>query len=145
FIAIVITSTAAGDVKPKCGTIFIRPGFGYDLPCRGPVAELADALDSKSSSERSVGSSPTRAIFFIYDFRFWVGRINPRPCFLHSTIGTPHPTIIAMDINLMVLNVGNSRLGIGVFAAGELVYVNHLPHAQRDDWNGALTEAWSHL
>src|SRR5690606_32301846 len=74
FIAIVITSTAAGDVKPKCGTIFIRPGFGYDLFCRGPVAELADALDSKSSSERSVGSSPTRAIFFIYDFRFWVGR-----------------------------------------------------------------------
>ena len=27
----------------------------------GPVAELVDALDSKSSSARSVGSSPTRA------------------------------------------------------------------------------------
>ena len=28
---------------------------------QGPVAELVDALDSKSSSARSVGSSPTRA------------------------------------------------------------------------------------
>lgn len=50
-----------------------------------------------------------------------------------------------MDINLMVLNVGNTRLGIGVFVAGELRYVNRVAHDRQSDWLGALREAWSHI
>lgn len=53
--------------------------------------------------------------------------------------------MFAMDINLMVLNVGNSRLAIGVFVAGELQYVNRLSHDRRSDWAGAIREAWSRI
>jgi len=45
----------------------------------------------------------------------------------------------------MVLNVGNSRLGIGVFAAGNLEYVNRIPLGSRADWPGRLEEAWSRV
>jgi hypothetical protein len=31
-----------------------------------------------------------------------------------------------MEINLMVLNVGNTRLAVGVFAAGELEHVTRV-------------------
>src|SRR5687768_5106629 len=50
-----------------------------------------------------------------------------------------------MDINLMVLNVGNSRLAVGVFVAGELEYVNRLRHEQRADWRGAIETAWERI
>lgn len=50
-----------------------------------------------------------------------------------------------MDINLLVLNVGNSRLAIGVFKAGELVYSNRVGHEQRSDWAGAIQLAWQHI
>jgi len=47
-----------------------------------------------------------------------------------------------MDINLMVLNVGNTRLSCGVFIAGELNNVVRIPHSQRDKWPGAINDAW---
>src|SRR5437867_3432798 len=47
-----------------------------------------------------------------------------------------------MEINLLVLNLGNSRLGIGLFAAGELQYTTHIAHAQRADWGSAIQQAW---
>src|SRR5436190_12502204 len=50
-----------------------------------------------------------------------------------------------MDINVLVLNVGNSRLAIGVFVAGELEYVTRLPHVQRADWEGAIAQAWEKI
>src|SRR5215831_13834018 len=50
-----------------------------------------------------------------------------------------------MDINLLVLNVGNSRLSLGVFSAGELVYSSRIPHAQRADWSAQIKEAWSRI
>jgi type III pantothenate kinase len=50
-----------------------------------------------------------------------------------------------MDINLLVLNVGNTRLSLGVFGAGALVYARRLPHAQRADWPGVIAEAWAHV
>jgi type III pantothenate kinase len=50
-----------------------------------------------------------------------------------------------MDINLLVLNVGNTRLSLGVFAAGALVYTRRLPHAQRADWPGVIAEGWAHI
>lgn len=50
-----------------------------------------------------------------------------------------------MDINLLVLNVGNSRLAIGVFASGNLDCVARVPHAQRADWPGQIAQAWSHI
>ncbi|MDB5171882.1 MAG: coaX [Phycisphaerales bacterium] len=50
-----------------------------------------------------------------------------------------------MDINLLVLNVGNSRLAIGVFIAGELRQVKRIPHTQRADWTGVIADAWQQL
>ncbi len=47
-----------------------------------------------------------------------------------------------MDINLLVINVGNSRLAIGAFVAGELKFVKRIPHAQSADVAGAVAEAW---
>jgi type III pantothenate kinase len=50
-----------------------------------------------------------------------------------------------MDINLLALNVGNSRVSIGVFEAGELVYSTRVPHAQRDEWGARIGEAWERI
>src|SRR3954468_22196592 len=48
-----------------------------------------------------------------------------------------------MDINLMVLNVGNSRLAVAVFAAGELQKVTRIPHAEKERWPQVIKEAWA--
>lgn len=50
-----------------------------------------------------------------------------------------------MDINLLVLNVGNSRLAIGTFVAGKLEHVVRLSHEQRSDWPGAIAQAWEKI
>jgi len=50
-----------------------------------------------------------------------------------------------MDINVMVLNVGNSRLAMGVFASGELHHVQRIPHDQREAWPEAIRDAWSKI
>lgn len=47
-----------------------------------------------------------------------------------------------MDINLLVLNIGNSRLAIGSFVSGELQYTKRIALEQRDDIQGAIAEAW---
>jgi type III pantothenate kinase len=50
-----------------------------------------------------------------------------------------------MDINLLVLNAGNSRLAIGVFVAGELTYVTRVAHDQRSEWPARIAEAWDKI
>ncbi len=50
-----------------------------------------------------------------------------------------------MDINLLVLNVGNSRLAIGVFTSGELSAVTRIPHTEKDKWRDAIQDAWSKI
>jgi type III pantothenate kinase len=50
-----------------------------------------------------------------------------------------------MDINLLVINVGNSRIAIGTFVKGELEYVRRMPVSQRDDLQGVLREAWERI
>lgn len=50
-----------------------------------------------------------------------------------------------MDINLLALNVGNTRLSIGVFVAGELQYSTRVSHAQRAEWAARITEAWEKI
>jgi type III pantothenate kinase len=50
-----------------------------------------------------------------------------------------------MDINVLVINVGNSRMALGVFAAGSLDYVKRIANDQRSDWGAAIAEAWTHL
>ncbi|MDB5355887.1 MAG: coaX [Phycisphaerales bacterium] len=50
-----------------------------------------------------------------------------------------------MDINLLVLNLGNSRLAIGAFIAGELRQVKRIPNTQRADWTGAIADTWAQL
>jgi type III pantothenate kinase len=47
-----------------------------------------------------------------------------------------------MEINLMALNLGNSRLAIGVFVGGELQYVTRVGLDQVGDWAGKIAEAW---
>jgi type III pantothenate kinase len=50
-----------------------------------------------------------------------------------------------MDINLLALSVGNSRLAVGVFAAGELRKVDRFSLADRDQWQAAIANDWSLL
>ena len=50
-----------------------------------------------------------------------------------------------MDINLLVLNVGNTRLSIGVFVAGELQYSARVAHGQRAEWPARIAEAWAKI
>lgn len=50
-----------------------------------------------------------------------------------------------MDINLLALDLGNSRLGIGSFAAGTLGPVARVPHGQRGDWVKQIGEQWAHI
>lgn len=47
-----------------------------------------------------------------------------------------------MDINVLVIGVGNSRIHAGIFIAGELRHVRHLSREQRDDWGTMLAEIW---
>jgi type III pantothenate kinase len=48
-----------------------------------------------------------------------------------------------MDIHVLVINVGNSRLAMGTFAAGQLERVQRLGNDQRSDWQGAIAQAWA--
>jgi type III pantothenate kinase len=50
-----------------------------------------------------------------------------------------------MDINLLALGVGNSRLAVGIFVAGELRKVDRIPLADRDQWQAAIASGWSSL
>jgi type III pantothenate kinase len=50
-----------------------------------------------------------------------------------------------MEINLLILNVGNSRLAVGVFEAGELTQVTRVPHDRRGEWPEVLRTAWDRL
>ncbi|MFI5338192.1 MAG: type III pantothenate kinase [Opitutales bacterium] len=47
-----------------------------------------------------------------------------------------------MDINLLVLNAGNSRLAIGIFAAGELKHVSRVSNCDRGHWAAEIAKAW---
>lgn len=50
-----------------------------------------------------------------------------------------------MDINLLALGVGNTRLAVGVFVAGELRGVERIPIADRAQWQSAIAKSWSML
>jgi type III pantothenate kinase len=50
-----------------------------------------------------------------------------------------------MEINLLVINVGNTRLAIGTFVEGELKFTKCVTHAQFADWSGAIGEAWKYI
>src|SRR5689334_22822430 len=50
-----------------------------------------------------------------------------------------------MDINLLALNVGNSRLSLGVFVAGELEHVTRVSHGEREKWRDVITDAWKKI
>ena len=50
-----------------------------------------------------------------------------------------------MDINLLVLNVGNSRLAAGAFAAGELVHSVRVAHSDRRLCAETIQQAWSRI
>jgi type III pantothenate kinase len=47
-----------------------------------------------------------------------------------------------MDINLLVVNLGNSRLAAGTFVAGELSVVKRISNADPSQWAAALSELW---
>lgn len=50
-----------------------------------------------------------------------------------------------MDIDLLVLNVGNSRLAMGVFVAGELKHVKRVAHEDRTHWAARIGEMWARI
>jgi type III pantothenate kinase len=47
-----------------------------------------------------------------------------------------------MEINLVTLNIGNSRLAVGSFVAGELEEVSRVPLEARNQWTEQIGEAW---
>ncbi|HWE03767.1 MAG TPA: type III pantothenate kinase [Tepidisphaeraceae bacterium] len=47
-----------------------------------------------------------------------------------------------MDINLLVLNLGNSRLAMGTFVAGELSHVKRILNVDQSQWAAAIAELW---
>jgi type III pantothenate kinase len=47
-----------------------------------------------------------------------------------------------MEINLLVISVGNSRIAMGSFVAGELRGVRRVEIARRDEWVKEIAEAW---
>src|SRR5262245_22666421 len=56
-----------------------------------------------------------------------------------------------MDINLLVLNVGNSRVGVGGFVAGGVGVAGELEHSvrlsleNRADWEGKIADGWGRI
>jgi type III pantothenate kinase len=50
-----------------------------------------------------------------------------------------------MEINLVVLNLGNSRLASAVFEAGELGEVTRTPHTEIDQWQQIIGNAWKRI
>src|SRR5688572_5390213 len=50
-----------------------------------------------------------------------------------------------MEINLVVLNVGNSRLAMAPFVAGEIGAVTRVPHDRRDEWDQHVRQAWEQV
>lgn len=47
-----------------------------------------------------------------------------------------------MEINLLVLNLGNSRLAMGLFQAGELSDVKRIAIADESEWAAAIGDSW---
>jgi type III pantothenate kinase len=50
-----------------------------------------------------------------------------------------------MEINLVVLNIGNSRLAVAPFRAGELGEVTRLSVREPDQWPDAIAAAWKRI
>ena len=46
---------------------------------------------------------------------------------------------------LLVLNVGNSRLALAAFVAGELQFVERVSLDDRSAWPGAIERAWAKI
>ncbi len=50
-----------------------------------------------------------------------------------------------MDINLIVLNAGNSRLAIGSFVAGEMQQVSRISNSDREQWEAEIGQRWEKI
>jgi type III pantothenate kinase len=50
-----------------------------------------------------------------------------------------------MDINILVVNVGNTRLALGSFIAGNLQHVTRIPHHRMSEWPSILSDVWKHV
>ena len=50
-----------------------------------------------------------------------------------------------MDINLLAINAGNSRLALATFVAGELTNVARVSIELRSDWPAAIEQAWNQI
>ena len=50
-----------------------------------------------------------------------------------------------MEINLVVINLGNSRLAVGAFRAGELGEIVRVPNEDQAGWVEAVRRAWKRI
>jgi type III pantothenate kinase len=48
-----------------------------------------------------------------------------------------------MDIHLLAISVGNTRMALGTFVSGELRHVSRVTLEHRDDWKAAIEQAWA--
>jgi type III pantothenate kinase len=50
-----------------------------------------------------------------------------------------------MDINMLAVNVGNTRLALGVFKSGTLEAVLRIGVDRRPEWQGKIEDAWARI
>src|SRR5688500_16340850 len=50
-----------------------------------------------------------------------------------------------MDINLLAINIGNTRLAIGIFVSGDLKFATRVANENRSDWAGKIKDAWQRI
>jgi type III pantothenate kinase len=62
-----------------------------------------------------------------------------------ARVGNPWYVKGYMEINLVVLSVGNSRVACGTFVAGELLGVTRHDIDDRTGWQNAIATAWASL
>lgn len=50
-----------------------------------------------------------------------------------------------MDINVLALNLGNTRLAIGPFVEGKLYQVQRVRNDRTDQWNAVIGQVWTNI
>src|ERR1700722_13675331 len=83
---------------------------------------------------------PFPAAIFPHRRRTGQGRSDPLKLRLAAVAA--RRLLTPMDINVLVVSIGNSRLAVGSFIAGELTRSTRVPLADRGEWAGVIRGAW---
>ena len=102
-------------------------------------SQIAMKSQSSMTNARTIERRPRAKCGCALSIGHW--KLDRSP--VSATEEPPHASMIDMDINLLVLNLGNTRLAIGAFVAGKLESVSRIPLENRADWQDKIKEAWT--